>query len=92
MVDAELGDAAGDRRHHIGRIEPPAQSDLDDAGIGRCAREGEEGGGRGRLEEAQLHSIGGVQRLAKQIGELVVSISCPARRMRSLKRTRCGLE
>ena len=92
MVDAELGDAADDRRgDDVGRVEPAAEPDLDDAGVGGRAGEGEEGGGGGRLEEAELHPVGGVEHLGEQRGEQSSSISRPARRMRSLKRTRCGL-
>ena len=36
------------------------------------AREGEEGGGGGRLEEAELHVAGGVERLGEQGRERVV--------------------
>ena len=70
MVHAELGDAARDRRgDDVGRVEPAAQPDLDDAGVGGRAREGEEGGGRGRLEEAELHAVGGLERFAENRGQ-----------------------
>ena len=73
MIEAELGDAADERRgDDVGRVEPAAEADLDDAGVGRCAREGEEGGGGGRLEEADLHAVGGVERLGEQGGERLV--------------------
>ena len=92
MVDADLGDAADRRRgDHVGGVEPAAEPDLDDAGVGRRARESEEGRGGGGLEEADLHVPGGVERLLEQSGSGASSISRPARRMRSLKRTRWGL-
>ena len=78
VVDPELGDAADGRRgDDVGRVEPSAEADLDDAGVGRDARESEEGGGGGRLEEADLHPAGGVERLLEQGGEQASSISVP---------------
>ena len=56
----------------IGGVEPAAEADLDDAGVGGRAGEGEEGGGGGRLEEADLHALGRVERLGEQGGERVV--------------------
>ena len=76
----------------VGRIEPAAEPDLDDAGIGGRAREGEEGGGGRHLEEARADA-----RRRRRAPRPAASASCassisrPARRMRSLKRTRCGL-
>ncbi len=73
MVVAELGDAADERRgDDVGRVEPAAEPDLDDAGVGGRAREGEEGGRRGRLEEADLHVAGGVERLGEQSRQRLV--------------------
>ena len=67
---AELGDAADQRAlDDVGRVEPAAEADLDDAGVGGRAGEGEEGGGGGRLEEADLHAVRGVERLGEQGGE-----------------------
>ena len=40
----------------IGRVEPAAEPDFEDAGVGGGAREGEEGGGGGHFEEARLRS------------------------------------
>ena len=53
VIDAELGDAGDGGRHHICRVEPPAQPDFDDAGIGGRARKRQESGGGGDLEEAR---------------------------------------
>ena len=73
VVEAELGDAADGRgADDVGRVEPPAETDLDDAGVGRRARESEEGGRGGRLEEADLHPVGQIERLLEQGGERVV--------------------
>ena len=55
MVEREVGDA-GDQRlvDDIGRIEPAAEPDFEDAGVGRRPREGEQRD-RGRdFEEARL--------------------------------------
>ena len=58
---------------HIGRIEPASQSDLDHAGVGRMAGEGEEGGGGGDLEEAGRKVLARVEHLAQQRGEFGVA-------------------
>ena len=75
VVDAQRGDAAGDRvLDHVGRIKPAAKADLEDAGIGGHAREGEEGGGSGCLEEARADvlCLGDVEYLAQQVGQQIV--------------------
>ena len=73
VVEAELGDAAdGGRGDDVGGVEPAAEADLDDAGVGRRARESEEGGRGGRLEEADLDPVRGVERLREQVGERFV--------------------
>ncbi len=54
MVDAELGDAADQRRgDDVGRVQPAAKADFDDAGIGRMFGKGKEGHRRRHLEEAR---------------------------------------
>ena len=75
----------------VGRIEPAAEPDLEDAGVGRRAREGEEGGGGRDFEEARLDAVAGSSTSASSAASVSSSISRPATRMRSLKRTRCGL-
>ncbi len=73
MIVAQLGDGADQRRRDdVGRVEPAAEPDLDDRGIGWGAGESEEGGGGGRLEEAQLHAVGGVERLGEQGGQRLI--------------------
>ena len=73
MVVAELGDAADQRRlDDVGRVEPAAQPDLDDAGVGGRAGEGEKGGGGGRLEEAQLHRAGRFEHLGQDGGQRLI--------------------
>src|SRR3546814_13578348 len=63
VVDAELGDAGDERvRDDVGRVEPPAEPDLDDAGVGGGARESEEGDRGRHLEEARLEPVGLVER------------------------------
>src|SRR6185436_5318127 len=52
--------------YDVGGVEPAAEADLDDAGVGGRAGEGEEGRGGGRLEEAQFHAGGRVERFAEQ--------------------------
>ena len=64
VIDPQRGDAAGGehfRPQHIGRVEPPAEADFDNAGIGGRAAEGEEGGSDGRFEEAGIEPLGGVE-------------------------------
>ncbi len=70
MVEPQLRDAADDRGgDDIGRIEPAAEPDLDDADIRRDAGEGEEGGGGGDLEEAGADAFGDVEHLGEQFGQ-----------------------
>ena len=70
MIDAERGDAAARRvLEHVGRVEPAAEADLDHAGIGRVAGEGEERGSGGDLEEARVEAVAGVEHFLEQIGE-----------------------
>ena len=70
VIDAKRGDAAGSRAvQHVGRVEPPAQADLDHADVGRNSREGQEGRGGGDLEEAGGEVFGDVQHLTQQRGE-----------------------
>jgi hypothetical protein len=76
----------------IGRIEPPANPTSTmqaSAGVRAKARKA-----AAVVASKKLSSIPSAASSASpsSCGELVVSISCPARRMRSLKRTRCGLE
>ena len=43
VVEGEAGDAADQRPlDDVGRVEPAAEADFEDAGVGRRAREGEE--------------------------------------------------
>ena len=58
---------------HVGRIEPASQTDLDHAGIGRMAGEGEEGGGGGDLEETGRKVFARIQHLAQQRGEFGIA-------------------
>ncbi len=67
VVDSQSGDAArGGRGEHVGCIEPSAEPDLDDAGIGGGARKGEEGGGGRRLEKARRDILAAVEHLGEQ--------------------------
>ena len=73
VVEPQLGDAADCRdRDDIGRIQPPAQAHLDNAGVGFDAGEGEEGGGGGRLEEAGADAFGGVEHFGEQLRQELV--------------------
>src|SRR3546814_17640740 len=48
VVDAERSDTRGRRgRADVGRVKAAATHNLDDAVVGRAARDGEEGGGGG---------------------------------------------
>jgi hypothetical protein len=67
VIEAEAGDAADQRSvDDVGRVEASAEPDLDHAGIGGRAREREEGGGRGRLEEAGADVLASVEHLGQQ--------------------------
>ena len=92
VVDAQAGDA-GDQRlvDDIGRIEAPAKANFDDCGIRRGAGKGEEGRRRRRFEETGAMSAEASSTSASSDANAASSISWPATRMRSLKRTRCGL-
>ena len=107
---AELvGVVEGDRRDDaqrrpgddIGGVEPPAETDLEDHGVGGGLGEGQEGGGGGDLEER--HRIAGVDALdgGEPLHQLGFADGArpaprpgpptgPASAMRSWKRTRCG--
>lgn len=73
MIDAKLGDAgnewAGD---DVGRVEPAAQADLDNAGVGRGTGEGEKSGCGGNFEEACADVAGDIEHFPEQGGEGVV--------------------
>ena len=69
MVDAELRDAAhGGIDDDVGRIEPPAEADLDHAGVGGGLGKNEEGGGGGDLEEAGLEFFRLIEHARQQRG------------------------
>ncbi len=73
MVDPQRGDSAGGLSvQHIGCIEAPAKADLDHAGIGGNAVEGEESRCRGHFEEAGRKVRAQVQHFLEQIGQQVV--------------------
>ena len=93
MIEREAGDAAHRGAiDDVGRVEPAAEPDLENAGVGGRARKGQEGGGRGDFEEARLDAVAGVDDFGEQIAPARRRRSAvPAMRMRSLKRTRCGL-
>ena len=63
MIEREVGDAGDERAFdHVGRIQPAAQTDFQDAGVGGRTRKGEECRGRCRdLEEAWLDARAGVE-------------------------------
>ena len=93
VVDAERGDPADQRPlDDIGRVEPAAEPDFDHGSVGGRSRKGEEGDGGRDFEEAGLDAVAGVENFARaSAASASSSISRPAMRMRSLKRTRCGL-
>jgi hypothetical protein len=67
MVDAELRDAGDDRlRDDVGRVEPPTEPDLDDAGIGGRTGEGEECRCGRDLEKARADITAGVEHFFEQ--------------------------
>ena len=63
MVDAQLRDAGDDRQDHVGGVQPAAEPDLDHAGIGRRAGEGEERGGGGHFEKAGADAVRVIEHL-----------------------------
>ncbi len=50
MVEAQAGDDRHQRRQHVGGVEPPAQSHLNDSNIDGAGREIVKGNGRDDLE------------------------------------------
>jgi hypothetical protein len=73
VVQAEAGDSAHQRPFdHVGRVEPTAQSDFDDAGVGGGASKGEEGHRSGHLEEARFDFIARVEHFGEQSGEEII--------------------
>src|SRR3546814_7556199 len=68
-----MGKAGDERvRDDVGRVEPPAEPDLDDAGVGGGARESEEGDRGRHLEEARLEPVGMVERFLQQCRKRIV--------------------
>ncbi len=75
MIDTERSNPAGGkhvRLQNIGRIEPSAQTDLDNAGIGGRAAESEKGGGDGDFEEAGVQIGSCIQNLLQQRRQSVI--------------------
>ena len=73
MIERKGGDRRNQRPlDNVGRIEPSAEADLEDAGIGGRAREREDRGRGGDLEEAGLDAAAGVQDLGKQLFQAFV--------------------
>ena len=93
MVERKVGDAGDERMlDDVGRVEPAAETDLEDAGVGGRSRERHERRGGRDLEEARLDVRPRRRSLRVRIAaSSSSSISRPAIRIRSLKRTRCGL-
>ena len=92
VIHAQAGDPAYTRPlDNVGRIEPAAEPDLEDAGAGRRASKGEKRE-RGRdLEKARLDLELASSTSVSSAASSSSSISRPAILIRSLKRTRCGL-
>src|SRR3546814_447671 len=73
MVDAQLGyPACGGRGNDVGRVQPPAQAHLDDAGIGGRAGKRQKCGRGRRFEKADLVVAVRVEHLGEQRGERLV--------------------
>ena len=75
VIDAECSNAAHQRvGDHVGRIQPAAKADFENAGIGRRAGKGEESRRRGNFEEAgaDCFALCHVQHFAQQFGQQVV--------------------
>ena len=73
MIERKGGDGRNQRPlDNIGRIEPSAEPDLEQAGIGRRAREREDRGRGGDLEKAGFDAAAGVQDLGKQLFQSLV--------------------
>jgi hypothetical protein len=70
VVETEAGDAGYQRLvDNVGRVEPSAEADLQDARICRRFRKGEEGNRGIDLEQAGADRIIGIDHLAHQVGE-----------------------
>jgi hypothetical protein len=70
--------------HHIGRIEPPAEPDLQQGHVGRGFGEGDEGGGGRDLEIGdRVGAIGGKAAVEDVRQRDLLLSDSPARRMRS---------
>ena len=96
VVVADRRDHRGERRvDDVGGVEAAAEPDLEQRDIGGMLGEEEEGDRRGDLEEGdRLAAIGARARASIAAISSSSSTSTPPpgrpRRMRSLKRTRCG--
>ena len=70
MIEAEVGDPADQRAlDDVGRVEPAAEPDFENAGIGGGPRKGEDGRGGRDLEEARLDPVTGIEHFGQQRGE-----------------------
>ena len=67
MIEAEAGDSRDQwLLDHIGRVEPPAEPDLKEAGIRRSARKSEEGDEGGDFKEAWFEPAARIEDLRQQ--------------------------
>src|SRR4051812_32419259 len=73
MVEAKIGDASDQRPlDDIGRVETPAQTDFEDAGIGWRSGKSEEGGRGCHLEEARLDPNSGINDFGQQLRQRLI--------------------
>ena len=92
MVEADAGDAGDERAgDDVGRVEPAAKPDLEDAASARVREKASRA-----AAVATSKKLGSIPSPAsstslRSAASISSSISLPAMRMRSLKRTRCGL-
>ena len=77
MIETQAGDTANQRAFDdVGRIEPSAETDFENAGIRSLSRESQDCDCGRDLEEAGLDSVADVQCFGEKRRELVVIDQC----------------
>ena len=75
VIDAQRGNPGGSGSgHDIRGVEPPADTDFQDAGIGRIFGKGEQRGGGRCFEKCRLDIGAFIEHPGEQFGELFVGV------------------